>query len=814
MSKTTFGLRKVAFAGLATALALGGTLVGVSSASAAPDGVAGEIPDNGNLLGFYDIDADDPVPNSPDVPTDIAAGTTGPAADVTYFLPATDIEDNDFLTFAVQTENAPFNQCLDATGKDAVGYANAPTVTLSYEDGSSVATLPSILGTPALTSSSLACDQAGIKDVFTVTFDEPPFNDTANDIVQITLSNINYKVGAAVPAGEELHIERPRVVGSDRVVNAIVRTGDVSIAVPRQAALPGSVNNLLKTITYDETTAGSLIKRGTPVSLPGGGTTYDAVVELTLGQDARFPDGMSPTVTVNAPYTATAIPLNAPQNATNPEGGASQYRFVLHYTDLFISPQPKLHMTIDGLLVDVDDVTAASTTPAAEGGPVPAPNTQNNGHGAGDELNRIIAINSAIVGTNAQAPGNLGTFAALNVIDYDGRWAGADRYETAARIYADVVADNKLKKNLGRVVQGNEAVLATGENFPDALSASFLAGALNGNPNRVPGADREAGILLTKTDSLPQATENALINNSVTNVYIVGGPGAVSQAVEEEIRNSHIDDNPFDTYQVTVKRIAGDDRYSTNAEINRFAYNLDPGNVDIALVASGEVYPDALALGPIAYASDGHMPLILTKGAALGQDAADQVADFDPNYAVIAGGTGVVSDAVKTALEAGNSFGPVEVSRLAGQDRAGTSAKIAEWATEGVQGLPVFTQTPVTPVPGGPAVFERGFVDPATQNHTDPRVYVAYANGQLGFADALAAGPLGGVTSTVILLGDTPTDAGDAVTEYLGDKTLNKSGNAGDHVHKVFGLGGNAVTTLNLLKDVAASIEELKPVAP
>src|ERR1035437_4598112 len=62
-------------------------------------------------------------------------------------------------------------------------------------------------------------------------------------------------------------------------------------------------------------------------------------------------------------------------------------------------------------------------------------------------------------------------------------------------------------------------VLATDQNFPDALSASYLAAKLG------------TGVLLTPTNALAADTVTALRVEGITHVYIVGGPIAVSETV-------------------------------------------------------------------------------------------------------------------------------------------------------------------------------------------------------------------------------------------------------------------------------------------
>src|SRR5207247_55604 len=80
------------------------------------------------------------------------------------------------------------------------------------------------------------------------------------------------------------------------------------------------------------------------------------------------------------------------------------------------------------------------------------------------------------------------------------RFAGADRYDTARLIAA------------GSFDSSDSVVLATGERFPDALAANYVAGVAD-----VP-------ILLTAGGTLPAATAQALSDLKTTKVLVAGGP--------------------------------------------------------------------------------------------------------------------------------------------------------------------------------------------------------------------------------------------------------------------------------------------------
>jgi putative cell wall-binding protein len=87
------------------------------------------------------------------------------------------------------------------------------------------------------------------------------------------------------------------------------------------------------------------------------------------------------------------------------------------------------------------------------------------------------------------------------------RWSGADRYATAASISSNTYPQG-----------ATTAYLASGENYPDALAGAPVA-ALAGAP-----------LLLTQKDCVPASTLTELTRLGPTNIVVLGGTSAVSEA--------------------------------------------------------------------------------------------------------------------------------------------------------------------------------------------------------------------------------------------------------------------------------------------
>ncbi len=121
-----------------------------------------------------------------------------------------------------------------------------------------------------------------------------------------------------------------------------------------------------------------------------------------------------------------------------------------------------------------------------------------------------------------------------------------------------------------------------------------------------------------------------------------------------------------------VIRIYGADRYATAAAVART--NYAPG-VPAVYVATGLNFPDALA-GAGAAGFEG-APVLLVTADRIPAATAQALTSLKPERIVILGGTGVVSNPVRTALAAYVPGGAASVSRLAGPDRYATAAAIS-----------------------------------------------------------------------------------------------------------------------------------------
>jgi putative cell wall-binding protein len=235
------------------------------------------------------------------------------------------------------------------------------------------------------------------------------------------------------------------------------------------------------------------------------------------------------------------------------------------------------------------------------------------------------------------------------------RIAGQDRYYTAGRTAISAYPDG-----------ADVAVLARGDEFPDGLAASYLAGVL------------DAPILLTPPQRLEFTVQEAFDRLGTRRVVIVGGTNAINRNVEDALRERFGDAN--------VDRVSGIDRFQTAAVIYQQTGTAGrltdlSGDSDrrlrTAVLASGENFPDALAAGPLAHAAG--VPILLTQRDRL-PDVTRFALDSGIEQVLIAGGPRTITDQVRAQVAA---LSDVEVvQRVSGADRTETAARLAQLTRE------------------------------------------------------------------------------------------------------------------------------------
>ncbi|MCQ2488119.1 MAG: cell wall-binding repeat-containing protein, partial [Clostridia bacterium] len=192
------------------------------------------------------------------------------------------------------------------------------------------------------------------------------------------------------------------------------------------------------------------------------------------------------------------------------------------------------------------------------------------------------------------------------------RLGGQTRYETNMTILKEALTKWNAKPT--------ELIIASGKNFPDALSASATG--------------RPVLIVDSNITSAQKKFIKSNVLKNVNKIYVAGGTAAVPTAVDKDIKNVF--------GKNVTKRFAGNNRYETSVAIANYFFGKAPNTV---VLAAGSNYPDALSGVSIAYALSA--PIVLV---ADGNDAASKYLT-NIKYAMVLGGTvAVPTNTARTSI--------------------------------------------------------------------------------------------------------------------------------------------------------------------
>lgn len=320
------------------------------------------------------------------------------------------------------------------------------------------------------------------------------------------------------------------------------------------------------------------------------------------------------------------------------------------------------------------------------------------------------------------------------------------------------------------------AVLATSNGFADALSASYLAEQLG------------TSVLVTPTAAVASSTLTALRLEGIANVFVVGGPLAISPADIATLKATPAYDcggltelttllGTPQTLQVT--QIYGQTQYGTAQQVAEYGgpvvgtvaapgayggtYNDTTGSngtpataapvtaVPTAILAVGTNYPDAMAASAMAYQE--HLPVLLTETNSLAPEAEAAIVNLGIQQVIVMGGPLAISDNVMTQL---TSLG-VSAFRIAGADATDTAQLLAQFELNHTNASGVVDGLDWSPTLG--LVVTRGDY----------------------FTDALSASAYAGMHQTPIVLTENPTTVGQYLTSFL-----NTAGTVGYGNHTVY----------------------------
>lgn len=220
----------------------------------------------------------------------------------------------------------------------------------------------------------------------------------------------------------------------------------------------------------------------------------------------------------------------------------------------------------------------------------------------------------------------------ITVVPENRRIYGSGRVETS------IEAAKKLKEKLG-VSKFDSVIVASGGTYADALSGSWLS------------AVKSAPILLVNSATEDKVATYVKQNLSAEGtVYVLGGKGAVSEAMVEKLSG------------LEVKRLSGQSRFDTNMAILE---ETDVSGKEL-LVCSGYGYADALSVSSVG------RPIMLV-GPELTDDQKTYLENAGFTTAYVIGGTGAVSQDLRNSVA--ECIG--SVTRIGGKNRYETSLNVA-----------------------------------------------------------------------------------------------------------------------------------------
>ncbi|MGX5681428.1 cell wall-binding repeat-containing protein [Schumannella luteola] len=329
------------------------------------------------------------------------------------------------------------------------------------------------------------------------------------------------------------------------------------------------------------------------------------------------PTDITPTAGQAAPATgpviAGAVTPFAP--GTIRLAGSDRYATAVKISQRYVAGVSKVYIATG---TNYPDALSAASVAAAEGVPLLLVLPTSIPAVVWTELTRLSPDQIVVAGGPTTVADSV--VAQLSSIAPVTRFGGVDRFETSRMLAAQAS------------LSGTTTYIATGLNFPDALSSAAAAGSQGGAVVLVNGS--AAGV-----DSSTLSTLSAL---GTDNIRIAGSSASVSIGVASSLESHY-----------PVERYSGMDRFETGALLNADAFTA-PSTVFLAL---GTNFPDALAGGALAGTLDA--PLFISRAECIPAPVADLISAWSPSTVVVLGSTASLSTNVENLVACPSNPGDV-----------------------------------------------------------------------------------------------------------------------------------------------------------
>lgn len=312
-------------------------------------------------------------------------------------------------------------------------------------------------------------------------------------------------------------------------------------------------------------------------------------------------------VTDFPPKAGTVVEPGDPAPAVERYAGADRYSTAVAVSQHYPAGVPVAYIATG---LSYPDALSAAPAAAAQGGPLLLTAAASVPSVVQHELVRLKPQHIIVVGGTSVVSAKV--YSQLEALAPSiERYAGADRYATSRIINQAVFASG-----------AQSVFVATGQNYPDALTASAVAGGLPGPVVLVPGnaksINSSTAWLLSKV--LQPST-----------IDIAGGTAVVSTGIENSLRAI-----------ATTYRYSGADRYATSQAINAAEFESAP----TVYFATGTGFADALAGAAIA--GRDRAPLFVVPSTCVPSALISRLAALGTEHRILLGGTSALSTGVQS----------------------------------------------------------------------------------------------------------------------------------------------------------------------
>ncbi|MCS5723234.1 cell wall-binding repeat-containing protein [Herbiconiux sp. CPCC 203407] len=318
------------------------------------------------------------------------------------------------------------------------------------------------------------------------------------------------------------------------------------------------------------------------------------------------PHAVTTTVT-SPPTTPTPTPTTPSKTTVDRIAGANRYAVAVAVSkSAFPNTAPVVYIATGA---NYPDALSAGPAAVKEGGPLLLTSGASLPPEVKAEVKRLKPSKIVVVGgVNSVSEAVVSELKGLqkNTV----RIAGANRYEASQNLVDYAFGTSGAKT----------AYVATGANFPDALSAGGA------------GGSKGAPVILVngKSSTVDAATKALLKKLGVTSLFVAGGPNSVSEGIRTDLASV-----------APTKRLSGADRYEASANVNASAYTSSAR----VFLATGTKFPDALAGS--AWAGKVAAPLFVVPADCVPKAVLTQIKSLGATRVTLLGGPASLSSNVE-----------------------------------------------------------------------------------------------------------------------------------------------------------------------